>query len=789
MKAIPFAIIILLLSSVISVIPMPSAQATSGTLTITKDTILTEDHYGNIIIAANNITLDGNGHILSGPKQAYGNGNGVSLVNRTGVTVKNLKIKWVDYGIVVQDSTHNTLTGNTITNYYNEGIRLRGSSNNTITGNNATSSGLYGILIITSFNNILTNNFISNNLDTGIALSGGGRNILASNTASKNEHKGIDITVSHDNILTGNVISNTSHTGILLGLANNNVLAGNTIINNGIKGNPEGGFAGLCIVGSSNTVTGNNISNNGEGVCMTGNSTKNSFSGNTIANNVHSGLRIYNYSGIPSSNTFYRNNFIDNTPQTSIVAGSTGNLFNLPAPIGGNYWSNYDTPTEGCVDTAPSDNFCDNPFTFTGGQDNLPWTQVNGWTQVPSVRVTPLILTYQGYDYNNKGEVTLLVNDQVVAILPEYYAPQYAKIFIGVSRDISPYLVYGVNTITVKQNLYSSGLQNVKVTGLDDITVYSNNTYYSLTVGGRRSSITYQLDLPINPPPNGSSFNLTFQGYDYNNRGEVSVLVNDQAVATLPTSYSPLNAKNFTGVSFDITKYVTPGSNTITFNQNLYSSGVKDVKIIDSKDTVVYSNSTYYNIWVGGSKQSITYKFNITPNTTDTTSVNTTSPTIIKSRLHFNNSVLSTFSIDKPVYRQDDTAHMKGTFTNLTPKSITLWLYVPGIFVKNDTKTVWANPEGIIVGGIGPAPETTITLGPRETVTVDELTANWNMTGIHIESGPDPDGGWWAGARYDKQPVPLGQYKVIWQIYELGFSRYASETETVRETVIIAISK
>ena len=42
------------------------AGATSGTLTITTDTTLTEDHVGGIVIAAHDVTLDCAGFVVSG---------------------------------------------------------------------------------------------------------------------------------------------------------------------------------------------------------------------------------------------------------------------------------------------------------------------------------------------------------------------------------------------------------------------------------------------------------------------------------------------------------------------------------------------------------------------------------------------------------------------------------------------------------------------------------------------------------------------------------------------------
>ncbi len=49
----------------------------------------------------------------------------------------------------------------------------------------------------------------------------------------------------------------------------------------------------------------------------------------------------------------------------------TGNIFNLPVPDGGNRWDDFDTIPDGCYDDN-LDDFCDAPYVFEGGQDELP---------------------------------------------------------------------------------------------------------------------------------------------------------------------------------------------------------------------------------------------------------------------------------------------------------------------------------------------------------------------------------------------------------------------------------
>jgi len=78
----------------IALLPMltaPSARASSGTMVITTDTTLTEDHQGNILVNANKVTLDCAGHTVSGPGVPGFNGGIEVAGGLSGVTVRDAK--------------------------------------------------------------------------------------------------------------------------------------------------------------------------------------------------------------------------------------------------------------------------------------------------------------------------------------------------------------------------------------------------------------------------------------------------------------------------------------------------------------------------------------------------------------------------------------------------------------------------------------------------------------------------------------------------------------------------
>ncbi|MFA5997128.1 MAG: NosD domain-containing protein [Candidatus Paceibacterota bacterium] len=245
----------------------------------------------------------------------------------------------IDSNNVTLDGNHHTLTGYNTGN----GVYLNGRGRVTIRNLNI-SNFTDGIFVYNSSYNTLVNNTISNNTN-GIEL------------------------VGPNNTLTRNTVFNSSR-GILLRGANNNTLTGNTAQNNSF---------GIFLFGSNNnTLSGNNALNNYKNGIDFFVSSGNTLSGNTFSKNAVSGISNFPWS-LPIINKIYNNNFLNNPTQVYIDTRYTNtDIFNLAPPIGGNYWSNFDTASEGCRD-ANNDNICDSAYVFPGGQDNLPWTKQDGW--------------------------------------------------------------------------------------------------------------------------------------------------------------------------------------------------------------------------------------------------------------------------------------------------------------------------------------------------------------------------------------------------------------------------
>ncbi|KPQ42590.1 MAG: surface layer protein B, partial [Candidatus Methanoperedens nitroreducens] len=236
-------------------------------------------------------------------------------------------------GIWLISSSYNTVSSNNISNHIFGGIYLSKSSNNQINANIGSNNGpvdFVGGIFVGDI--ILVMNSNNNN--------------VSSNNVSKSNFGIMLAESSNYNTVSGNIVSN-SKGGIVTFLVSNNILSGNTVLDNNL---------GIWVYQSSNNMVKNN----------------------TVLNSRTYGIGVSSSNNMESccNNIIYNNNLINNPTQAIVYTDN--NIFNLEAPIGGNYYSDYDTPEEGC-NNINGDNFCDEPYVFSSGWDNLPWISPDGW--------------------------------------------------------------------------------------------------------------------------------------------------------------------------------------------------------------------------------------------------------------------------------------------------------------------------------------------------------------------------------------------------------------------------
>lgn len=347
--------------------------------TVRNTTILNSSNYSVRLDGSSDNTFAGNS--MSGTPRAFRLENNSSRNRIQENTIVST------YAVFVINSTENTIADNTISSSAtgpggSAGIGVNSSPGTLMIGNTISDADT-GIFIAKPFSHLPGNensvmgNTISN-ARIGITLNSSSTNTVSNNTVSNSSQIGIYIYEgSNSNIVADNQLLN-NHMGVRLFNSSQNQLTGNAIA--------DSSFYGILFNNASNSnhVTGNVISGSGSsGIRFHQSSNGNVISDNTITDNYRA-IDLTGFAPNASNdNQVYHNNFIDNTYPPQILAGS-GNIFNLSAPLGGNYWSQYDTAAEGCEDTN-HDRFCDAPYTFYGGQDNLPWTLQDGWTNQPPV--------------------------------------------------------------------------------------------------------------------------------------------------------------------------------------------------------------------------------------------------------------------------------------------------------------------------------------------------------------------------------------------------------------------
>jgi parallel beta-helix repeat protein len=221
-----------------------TASATSGLIQISADTKLTEDHSGPIDIVADDVTLDCAGHNVH-PDSASVGGHGITVANRSNVTVRNCHSGGFVDGIAVSGSFGVVLFGNSA-NGIGDGIAIRsssatiidsntpagndgsgiavldGSTGTTIIRNVATRNGISGIELADSDGNTLTNNTAD-----GILLRRANSNTLSNNQARDNEGHGFELYDSDNNALSGNQARDNEGHGFRVHSSDNNTLKGN----------------------------------------------------------------------------------------------------------------------------------------------------------------------------------------------------------------------------------------------------------------------------------------------------------------------------------------------------------------------------------------------------------------------------------------------------------------------------------------------------------------------------------------------------------------------------------
>ncbi len=281
---------------------------------------------------------------LRGPASVDGTGEpgttGIIIDSVTGVTLQNISVSGFDTAIEVLDSSDVKLTGPA-----------------TIDGT-TTANAQTGVKLINVSAAILQGLDIGGYHTSLVALGTNGSFMIDSF---------FDVWTELD-----------TDGGLVFDDSSANQVVGNTII---LHPRPGSAAAGVYLDPGSafNLLAGNQVSSNGSAAVIAVYGDNNELRGNGFSN----GGRTFRGHRIKVVGNDFNATFV--TPPDDQIPPPDDGIWALPAPVGGNYWSEFDTAAEGCQDL-DRDGFCDAPFNIFGlgspgaGQaDAMPYSAPGGW--------------------------------------------------------------------------------------------------------------------------------------------------------------------------------------------------------------------------------------------------------------------------------------------------------------------------------------------------------------------------------------------------------------------------
>lgn len=289
-----------------------------GHYLVTQDLTFVDN---GLAIVADNITLDLNGHsitgsgITGGPIGNVGIGAGSltgtfpdwTITGVTGITIKNGLIADFDIGIIALGSNESLIT-EIQTEGTRWGIMLLGSNNNLMTENQLEGVRIddsYGIQLINSDYNRISENRVTSFWE-GIQLAGSSNNLVEENQALNNQDDGIDLEGSFlfggvqslNNTIRENTLTGNGGAGITMesrsdyNLISENVMSHNQVIvsNYPINGitfsGTISGFGIILTNSRNNRIEENEIVSNGRmGIILQDDANHNIVSENTVSEN------------------------------------------------------------------------------------------------------------------------------------------------------------------------------------------------------------------------------------------------------------------------------------------------------------------------------------------------------------------------------------------------------------------------------------------------------------------------------------------------------------------------
>jgi parallel beta-helix repeat protein len=265
-----------------------SADATSPSVqcgsVITADTTLsaalTNCAGDGLIVAADDIVLDLNGHTVAGDglPAVGGVDVGIRVEGHHGITVTNGTVSGFDVGVLLDASTGNTVSRLDVHDNAGRGVMLANSSDdNRVEHNGIAHNGRAAVALVDSQRNLVQDNLALEDA-AGVNMSGASQNVIAGNTVRQSgpgvrvldgsdrnviDHnnlnadgsEGVEVIFSDSNAITRNHIDHTG-SGVILESSDHTVITDNDILHS-VASACDGCGIAIQIYGNDNLVARN----------------------------------------------------------------------------------------------------------------------------------------------------------------------------------------------------------------------------------------------------------------------------------------------------------------------------------------------------------------------------------------------------------------------------------------------------------------------------------------------------------------------------------------------------
>jgi parallel beta-helix repeat protein len=306
----------------------PGAASVSCGTTITVSTKLDRDLVNcpnnGLVIGADNVTLDLNGHVIDSDGTEFSSCGvdepcdiGIVGFGHSGVTIKGGTIREFGVGVLVVDTSGTHITRLVAADSLFSGVILAGASSSSIEGVTASRNGLTtdqaGIDIFDSNGLTIAKNTVDSSGDIGFFISGLDDSRLEGNVLTRNPEAGILLDHGTGNEFSQNRVAHAGDGLVVSG--DRNMVIGNVLTD--ITGCPDGCGSGISLEGGTGSVV----------------------QGNTVLRARLAGIHVAafeQYGGPPTHGNTIRSNFVQDSVFDGLLVESTatGTLLDRNTAVG-----------------------------------------------------------------------------------------------------------------------------------------------------------------------------------------------------------------------------------------------------------------------------------------------------------------------------------------------------------------------------------------------------------------------------------------------------------------------